>query len=667
MTGKAHQAERSLALLDAGGVANRVLGTVDGTTMAMQQATGGMAPGLAVRAATKVVATTNAAWASSAQMQASADYLCDGVADEVQINAALAALPASGGSVLLAEGEYVLAAPLALGGANRALRGVGMHATMLRVAPNGGAPINATIIPVAANFCELADFTINGDKATNAAQTQMILIQVATAQGVLVQRVRTLNDVNFGLIVQATASNGIIRDCLFENAAKYSPILRASPGQPLVVSGCTAKGGAMTGFYCDDGPVALSDCQALNNATAGFSIIGTAAARLINCVAIGSDIGFDIAAPRAQLINCRATGSTAAGFRTYGVRPMLIGCLATGTTSGDGFTNNPGAVGTLHVGCAASNSGSEGFTNIAGAKATYVGCRALDDYSFGFFADSASPVHLHGCLVDGALTAYGIYIQAPNSLISGCRAVRNGGSGIAALLTSLDTLVVGNTASENGLVTNDSYENIWIRGTTCFLHGNVSRDPPSGNRPWAGIYVDGPNTFVGQNDAYGSGTAGAPSGIYEQYIEPEARIAVKILLNYTATTDIAAGAVAANTWTDVSPSQSFVVGSPNSLVEVICRGSILTGNRTYRAPDVIRVLIDGSWSALLSGESVETSSAHYQNVLGSAQPIKIQGLAAGTHTIKIQLNMYYTGNVYLRAASAPQQEYLQFVVTEHAR
>jgi len=60
------------------------------------------------RTATLVVAASDA----SALSRAQADYVCDGVADEVEINAALNALPAQGGRVILLEGQYMLATPI---------------------------------------------------------------------------------------------------------------------------------------------------------------------------------------------------------------------------------------------------------------------------------------------------------------------------------------------------------------------------------------------------------------------------------------------------------------------------------------------------------------------------------------------------------------------------
>lgn len=54
------------------------------------------------RGATFMVAANDA----NARVKNQADYLCDGTADEVQINSAIADLPAGGGNIILSEGEF---------------------------------------------------------------------------------------------------------------------------------------------------------------------------------------------------------------------------------------------------------------------------------------------------------------------------------------------------------------------------------------------------------------------------------------------------------------------------------------------------------------------------------------------------------------------------------
>ena len=92
------------------------------------------------RAATKVVASSTASDLQKAQ----ADYVCDGVADDVEIQAAINALPAAGGSVFLTDGTFYLTATL-----SRAINGVTLMGQGLatRLQNNGvTALINVTAV-----------------------------------------------------------------------------------------------------------------------------------------------------------------------------------------------------------------------------------------------------------------------------------------------------------------------------------------------------------------------------------------------------------------------------------------------------------------------------------------------------------------------------------------
>lgn len=76
------------------------------------------------QAATLIVAASNSLYKERA------DYVCDGTDDQVEINAAIAALPAGGGRVLLLEGLFNISAPINLV-ANMTLEGQGWSSTKI--------------------------------------------------------------------------------------------------------------------------------------------------------------------------------------------------------------------------------------------------------------------------------------------------------------------------------------------------------------------------------------------------------------------------------------------------------------------------------------------------------------------------------------------------------
>lgn len=150
-----------------------IVTTAGATTATGRTLSGTSAKGLA---GARYVVATNA----SAREKARADYLCDGIADQVQIQAAIDAAQAEGGGIVqLSVGQYNLSAPVEINGTvdeddprTVILRGVGKNATKL--VPASGQ--NGVAIGDWAQFT-LEDFAIiiqgsgNGIVATSTTTT----------------------------------------------------------------------------------------------------------------------------------------------------------------------------------------------------------------------------------------------------------------------------------------------------------------------------------------------------------------------------------------------------------------------------------------------------------------------------------------------------------------
>lgn len=81
---------------------------------------------------------------ASAATKARADAVCDGTGDEVEINAAIAALSATGGRVMLSEGSFYLANPIVSDLDNIAIEGAGEGTLLLQ--QNGSTALTAHVI-----------------------------------------------------------------------------------------------------------------------------------------------------------------------------------------------------------------------------------------------------------------------------------------------------------------------------------------------------------------------------------------------------------------------------------------------------------------------------------------------------------------------------------------
>src|SRR3990167_9545943 len=108
--------------------------------------------------ATLVVAASDALDSS----KATADYVCDGTADDVDINLAIAALPA-GGKVLLTEGTfYITATIIPITGTT--LEGVG-NSTLLYLVSGTSDDVIGTLAGASTTDVVIRDLKIDGNKA----------------------------------------------------------------------------------------------------------------------------------------------------------------------------------------------------------------------------------------------------------------------------------------------------------------------------------------------------------------------------------------------------------------------------------------------------------------------------------------------------------------------
>ena len=140
-------------------------------------AIGGIGGGKSLRTATKIVAASNSLDKSSA------DYVCDGVHDEEEINKAISDLSATGGTVLLLEGTYnigsagIRTVQTEGGGESTAygiyitsnvrLIGQGRSTILVTDSSNfdfGNSPVGAVILSDNASGIEISHITINGNQ-----------------------------------------------------------------------------------------------------------------------------------------------------------------------------------------------------------------------------------------------------------------------------------------------------------------------------------------------------------------------------------------------------------------------------------------------------------------------------------------------------------------------
>jgi len=110
-----------------------------------------------VRTATLVIAASNSSAASKTQ----ADYVCDGIDDQIEINAAMNSLPANGGEVVLLEGTYYISGSITMAPSSW-LTGQGPYNTTIQLADN--ANCHAIVAPTSNSWIRgIRDLRLEGN------------------------------------------------------------------------------------------------------------------------------------------------------------------------------------------------------------------------------------------------------------------------------------------------------------------------------------------------------------------------------------------------------------------------------------------------------------------------------------------------------------------------
>jgi hypothetical protein len=122
---------------------------------------------------TVVVAASDASELSKSR----ADFLCDGTADEVEINAALAVIPSYGGRVLLTEGNFSITGTITLNTPATVLQGIGE--TYLFAAVD-----SLVMVAIEDHKCHIRDLRLDGQTDQTRINVQGIDLNIQVTLGV---------------------------------------------------------------------------------------------------------------------------------------------------------------------------------------------------------------------------------------------------------------------------------------------------------------------------------------------------------------------------------------------------------------------------------------------------------------------------------------------------
>jgi len=177
--------------------------------------------------------------ASSRHTLQDVDYLCTGANDHNQINAAIAALPANGGKIVLLEGVYNIESSIIVNKPNIVFEGMGM-ATILQ---KSNQAVNR-VIHVTASDCKISNLAIDGNKAAYNSYTNGI-----NNTGSRCQIFQVTSNNNTGSGITNTGSDCIISQAMCNNNL-YTGIF--SSGNGCIISQAICNNNFTDGIILND-------------------------------------------------------------------------------------------------------------------------------------------------------------------------------------------------------------------------------------------------------------------------------------------------------------------------------------------------------------------------------------------------------------------------------
>lgn len=373
-----------------------------------------------------------------------ADYHCDGVADNVEIQAAINALPAGGGRVVLLEGTFDISNDIDLV-SNLKLSGQG-DSTILQMAD--GVAGDHCLTGNAITNVEISDLLVDGDKAAQTGvQTQFGIYWTTVSHSIIIGV--SVIDVGSSAALSGygiyfnNCDHNVVTNCKLSGCKRENIVIFNGSDYNIFSNSITRD--------CDDRNVVIHDSSynlitnivSDNSGNDGINITGAC---------IGNEIS-----------DCIIANSGAEGIYTEGGADAHI-------------VNN-----------VIYNSATYGIS-VTSPGASIIGNRVYDSGSQGVYVIAAECVISENRVINS--TGQGIYAQTDRGIISGNYVID--GSTVAIIVRNSSYCVIqGNLCKDNnsaGIFLDSSYY--------CTISGNsLVNNGGAGGGGDNGIHIDGDSDY----------------------------------------------------------------------------------------------------------------------------------------------------------------------------
>lgn len=210
--------------------------------------------------------------ASDSLHKTRADYACDGVDDQVEIQEAIAALDATGGVIALLKGTFNISAQISITATSVTLEGAGDGASGLhgvtKLIQSPGSNLSYMIYASGTNT-RLRNFLVDGNKGNNPAAGYAIGIMGGGVRNPVVQDVAILNSNDTGLLWKC---NGYAMG-VYSEYSNHSGFELANGCDSATFVRCSGTGNGMYGWELVSAiNNAFFGCVASQNELSGWDI-----------------------------------------------------------------------------------------------------------------------------------------------------------------------------------------------------------------------------------------------------------------------------------------------------------------------------------------------------------------------------------------------------------
>ena len=187
-----------------------------------------------------VVGTSTAGWTKD-----ECDYLCDGTDDQVEINAAIQALPSGGGEIVILDGAYNITATIAMDKDNVKLSGNG-NATVLRRMWNSSADEGVITITATNGGCCVENIFVDGNKSAYSSLNNNGIYLSSSSNNTITGN--TCNNNNSGIHLYSSSNNTITGNTC-NNNGNSGIYLSSSSNNTITGNTCNNNGNSGIHLY----------------------------------------------------------------------------------------------------------------------------------------------------------------------------------------------------------------------------------------------------------------------------------------------------------------------------------------------------------------------------------------------------------------------------------